>query len=110
MSRLFVLDAMGLAYRAYYAFIRRPLATADETFWDTPILYETGRHGRNIVRYRGRFYGAREEDLTALTEEELGRLPSATEIAPLEQELAFLASRLGRLQQKILRQVRRLKG
>jgi len=91
-------------------FIRRPLATADETFWDTPILYETGRHGRNIVRYRGRFYGAREEDLTALTEEELGRLPSATEIAPLEQELAFLASRLGRLQQKILRQVRRLKG
>ena len=25
MPRLFVLDAMGLAYRAYYAFIRRPL-------------------------------------------------------------------------------------
>ncbi|HEY2955953.1 MAG TPA: DNA polymerase I [Candidatus Eisenbacteria bacterium] len=25
MARLFVLDAMGLAYRAYYAFIRRPL-------------------------------------------------------------------------------------
>jgi DNA polymerase-1 len=25
VSRLFVLDAMGLAYRAYYAFVRRPL-------------------------------------------------------------------------------------
>jgi DNA polymerase-1 len=25
MARLFVLDAMGLAYRAYYAFVRRPL-------------------------------------------------------------------------------------
>ena len=28
MSRLFVLDAMGLAYRAYYAFIRRPLVNS----------------------------------------------------------------------------------
>src|SRR4029077_10148782 len=27
-SRLFVLDAMGLAYRAYYAFIRRPLVNS----------------------------------------------------------------------------------
>ena len=25
MARVFLLDAMGLAYRAYYAFIRRPL-------------------------------------------------------------------------------------
>ena len=28
LPRLFVLDAMGLAYRAYYAFIRRPLVTS----------------------------------------------------------------------------------
>ncbi len=28
MSRLFVLDALGLAYRAYYAFIRRPLVNS----------------------------------------------------------------------------------
>ena len=28
MSRLFVLDAMGLAYRAYYAFIRAPLVNS----------------------------------------------------------------------------------
>jgi DNA polymerase-1 len=28
VSRLFVLDAMGLAYRAYYAFIRRPLVNS----------------------------------------------------------------------------------
>ncbi len=28
MSRLFVLDAMALAYRAYYAFIRRPLVNS----------------------------------------------------------------------------------
>ena len=28
MSRLFVLDALNLAYRAYYAFIRRPLANS----------------------------------------------------------------------------------
>jgi hypothetical protein len=89
------------------AFIRRPLATADETFWDTPILYETGCHGRNIVRYRGRFYGTREEDLATLEAEALARLPSATEIAPLRKELAFLASPLGRLQQKILRLARR---
>src|SRR5437867_1307555 len=28
MARLFVLDALGLAYRAYYAFIRRPLVNS----------------------------------------------------------------------------------
>jgi DNA polymerase-1 len=28
MARLFLLDAMGLAYRAYYAFIRRPLVNS----------------------------------------------------------------------------------
>src|SRR5436190_14566090 len=28
MPRLFVLDAMALAYRAYYAFIRRPLVNS----------------------------------------------------------------------------------
>jgi len=28
VARLFVLDAMGLAYRAYYAFISRPLTNA----------------------------------------------------------------------------------
>ena len=28
MPRLFILDAMGLAYRAYYAFIGRPLVSS----------------------------------------------------------------------------------
>ena len=28
MPRLFVLDAMGMAYRAHYAFIRRPLVNS----------------------------------------------------------------------------------
>jgi hypothetical protein len=88
-------------------FIRRPLTTSGEAFWDTPILIETGCHGRNIVRYRGRFYGTRHEDLAALGDEELARLPSAAEIAPLRQNLAFLASRLGRLRQALSRFARR---
>jgi hypothetical protein len=88
-------------------FIRRALTTAEESFQDTPILMETGCHGRNIVRYRGRFYGTREENLAALAPDVLARLPSATEIAPLKEELAFLASPLGRLKQKLQRLARR---
>ena len=84
-------------------FILRPLATADETFRDTPILIEAGCHGRNIVRYRGRFYGARDENLAKLSDDGLARLPSALEIAPLKQKLAFLATPAGRLGQEILR-------
>lgn len=89
-------------------FILRPLATAEETFWDTPILIEAGCHGRNIVRYRGRFYGTRDEDLAKLGDRELARLPSAAEIAPLKQKLAFLASGLGRVGQAFSRVARRL--
>ncbi|HXF65822.1 MAG TPA: hypothetical protein VNK67_03855 [Burkholderiales bacterium] len=87
-------------------FIRRPLLTADDRFHDTPILVETGCHGHNIVRYRGRYYGVREENLAALPEQALARLPSATEIAALRQALAFRASRIGRWQQRLLRLVR----
>jgi hypothetical protein len=89
-------------------FILRPLATADETFWDTPILIEAGCHGRNIVRYRGRFYGTRDEDLAKLGDRELARLPSAAEIAPLKQRLAVLASGLGRMKQAFSRVAHRL--
>jgi hypothetical protein len=89
-------------------FIRRPLTTAEDTFWDTPILIEAGCHGRNIVRYRGRFYGPRDEDLASLADNELTRLPSAVEIAPLRQKLAFLASPLGRVRQVFSRVARRL--
>lgn len=88
-------------------FILRPLATAEETFWDTPILIEAGCHGRNIVRYRGRFYGPRVEDLAALSDDELARLPSAVEIAVLKEKLAFLASPLGRAGQVFSRVARR---
>lgn len=88
-------------------FILRPLATAEEMFRDTPILIETGCHGRNIVRYRGRFYGPREEDLAELADDELERLPSALDIAALKQQLAFLASPLGRLQLRLSRLLRR---
>lgn len=89
-------------------FIRRPLKTSDETFWDTPILIETGSHGRNIVRYRGRFYGPRDEDLAKLADDDLARLPSAVEIALLRQKLASLGSPLGRMQQALSRLARRL--
>jgi hypothetical protein len=89
-------------------FILRPLATAEEAFWDTPILIEAGCHGRNIVRYRGRFYGAGDEDLARLGDRELARLPSAAEIAPLKQKLAFLASGLGKMGQALTRLARRL--
>jgi hypothetical protein len=89
-------------------FILRPLATAEERFWDTPILIETGCHGRNIVRYRGRFYGARDEDLAKLEDRELAGLPSAAEIAPLKRKLAFLASGLGKMGQAFSRLARRL--
>lgn len=88
-------------------FIRRPLATADETFWDTPILYECGSHGRNIVRYRGRFYGPRDEDLESLTPRQLARVPSAPEIAPLREKLAHLDTPLRRLRQRLRRIARR---
>src|SRR5262249_7137685 len=37
MGRVFVLDAMGLAYRAYYAFIRRPLVNSRNE--NTSALY-----------------------------------------------------------------------
>ena len=60
------------------------------------------------MRYRGRFYGTQDEDLAALEDDELAWLPSAAEIAPLRQELAFLASRLGKLQQALSRFARRL--
>jgi hypothetical protein len=89
-------------------FVQRPLATAEERFWDTPILIEAGCHGRNIVRYRGRFYGTRDEDLAKLADRELARLPSAAEIAPLKQKLAFLASGLGRVTQAFSRVARHL--
>lgn len=89
-------------------FIRRPLATSEETFWDTPILIETSCHGRNIVRYRGRFYGTRDEDLAKLAGDELSSLPSATEITTLRQELAGLDSLIGRLRQLLIRLMRRI--
>ena len=88
-------------------FIRRPLATAQETFWDTPILIESQCHGRNIVRFRGRFYGTGREDLAALSPAALAWLPSAREIAPLKQKLAFRAFLFGGFQQKLLRLMRR---
>ncbi len=87
-------------------FIRRPLATAEETFSDTPILVETEYHGYNIVRYRGRFYGTRAEDLATLPPGHLAGLPSATEIAPLKRKLAFLPSPLDRMRRKILQLAR----
>jgi hypothetical protein len=90
------------------ALLRRPLVTAEEAFQDTPILIEAHFHGRNIVRYRGRFYGPMGEDLAGLSEAELARVPSAMELAPLKDKLAFLGSRLGRLQQKLVRWQRRL--
>jgi len=86
---------------------RRPLVTAEDLFRDTPILVEAHVHGRNIVRYHGRFYGPRDEDLASLTEVELARLPSSTGIAPLRDRLAFLGSRIGRAQQKLLRLLHR---
>ena len=88
-------------------FIQRPLATAEETFWDTPILIEAGRDGRNIVRYRGRFYAPLDEDLGALGENELARVPSAKELAALRIQLASPASRLGTLGRRLARLLRR---
>jgi len=60
------------------------------------------------VRYRGRFYGTRDEDLAKLGDRELARLPSAAEIAPLKQRLAVLASGLGRMKQAFSRVAHRL--
>src|SRR6266436_1623956 len=40
MPRLFVLDAMGLAYRAYYAFIRKPLLNSRRE--NTSAIYGVG--------------------------------------------------------------------
>jgi len=88
-------------------FIQRPLATSEESFWNTPILIEAGSHGRNIVRYRGRFYGPRDEDLARLGDDELARVPSAAEIAPLRRKLAYLASPFGRVQQALSRSARK---
>lgn len=89
-------------------FIRRPLATAEETYWDIPILIETNCHGRNIVRYKGRFYGTRNEDLATLTGFQLSILPSATEIALLRHELAGSASLMVRLRHFLVRFLRHI--
>ena len=101
----------GGAYNRYPAraeeFIRRPLTTAEETFGDTPILIEAGRDGRNIVRYRGRFYAPLDEDLAALGENELARLPSARELAELRKQLASPAFRIGTLGRRLARFVGR---
>ncbi len=91
-------------------FIRRPLATADETFWGTPILIETNWHGHNIVRYRGRFYGTVDEDLATLKDFQLSVLPSATEIAPLKRKLAKSSAPTRRLRQLVIRLARRFGG
>lgn len=88
-------------------FIRRPLAAGEETFRDTPILIDADFHGRNIVRYRGRFYGTRAENLAALTDFQLSLLPSAAEIAPLRQKLARSTALGGRLRELLVRLVRR---
>jgi len=89
-------------------FIQRPLATAEETYWNTPILIETGCHGRNIVRYRGKFYGARDEDLATLTGFQLSILPSATDLVLLRHELAVSASPMGRLRHLLVRYMRHI--
>lgn len=68
-------------------FIRRPLATAEESFRDTPILFETNFHGRSIVRYRGTFFAPVNEDLQALTDAELAKVPSDTDILALKQRV-----------------------
>ena len=88
-------------------FIRRPLTTAEEAFWDTPILIDTNCHGRSIVRCRGRFYAPGNEDLASLSEAALSRLPSAAEIAPLRHRLAHMGSPFGWVRQKLARILRR---
>ena len=91
-------------------FLHRPLATSEETFWNTPILIEAHCHGRNIVRYRGRFYGPRDENLAALSDAALARIPSAENPDDLRRMLATLATPLGRLRQKAVRLLRRDNG
>lgn len=87
-------------------FIRRPVRVDEATFQDTPILMETGFHGRDIVRYRGRFYGARGEDLATLTGFQLSMLPSATELAPLRRKLARSTVLGGRFRHLLIRALR----
>jgi hypothetical protein len=87
-------------------FMRRQLVVGDETFRDTPILMETGFHDHDIVRYRGRFYGARGVDLAKLTDMQLSMLPSATELAPLRRKLARATALGGRLRHLLIRALR----
>jgi hypothetical protein len=102
-------DGERLRYpRRAEEFIRRSLTTAEDTFRDTPILIELGRDGRNIVRYRGRFYAPLDEDLATLGECELARVPSARELVDLRSKLASPASRLTTLVRRLARAVRRL--
>ena len=88
-------------------FIRRPLKTGEESFWDTPILIEPAIDGRNIVRYRGRYYAPLDEDLAALDERALARVPSARDLPGLRSKLASAATRLGTLGRRVARFVRR---
>jgi hypothetical protein len=102
-------DGERLRYpRRAEEFIRRSLTTAEDTFRDTPILIELGRDGRNIVRYRGRFYAPLDEDLATLGERELARVPSARELVDLRSKLASPASRLTTLARRLARAVCRL--
>lgn len=91
-------------------FIRRPLTTAEETFWDTPILIESQHHGRNIVRYRGRFYGVGRADLATLSPAALAWLPSAKEIESLRRKLAVRGFLFGGIRRMLAQLLRRRRG
>jgi hypothetical protein len=88
-------------------FIRRPLVTGAQSFLDTPILIETGFHDRSIVRYRGRFYAPKNENLEELTDAELARVPSDTDMPILKQKIAPWSPRLVSMKHRLAAAVRR---
>jgi hypothetical protein len=72
-------------------FLRRPLLVQRLNFDDTPIAYEFGFLGFNIIRFKRRFYAIPQGlavDLLTLDDKQLSRLISAPDIASIRQAAA----------------------
>jgi hypothetical protein len=72
-------------------FLKRPLLVQDLSFDDTPIAYEFGFLGFNIIRFKRRFYALPQGvavDLAALDDQGLSRLISAPDLNATKQAAA----------------------
>jgi len=76
-------------------FLKRPLLIQRVSFDNTPIAYEFGFLGFNIIRFKGRFFALPQGvavDLLALDKRQLSRLISAPDLARVKQAVTSLTN------------------